>query len=233
MDDYFSNVFFYSIIWFEKYTRQSIDLVEDAPQVLPPSRIIQPILAADLSSDPILLGASHYVFVGKVISQTETVDYPMGPRTQYSVEVISNIKGEVSGTITVEQEGGMKDGTMQTIEDAFLFLEPGSTYILATRHVEPTTAYTLIAHKNAGKLITNDASLDNTQLKEFSDKDEKVRILKAAYPKEKLLDVDVEQNHALNSFQSLPPEAKTAAQGRADMAKVEMEKERQNAAVVQ
>jgi hypothetical protein len=123
----------------------------------------------------------------------------------------------------VEQEGGVKNGILQTIEDAFPLLEPGSTYILATRYNESENAYTVIANENAGKLLTKDASLDNTQLKALSEQDEKVKSLEAAYPDEKLLDADIAHNNTRNSFQSLPPEAKAAAQARADSAEASLD----------
>lgn len=181
------------------------------------------ILMADVTQDPILLGASHNVFVAKVLTQTGRTETVAGIRTQYSVEVISNIKGTLDGTITVEQEGGLKDGMLYSIEDAFPMLEPGSTYILATRYNEPMNAYTVIANKNAGKLLSNDSSLDKKDLKALVDKDLKIKSLEAIYANEVLLDADIAHQNTRNSFQSLPPVAKAAAVARADAARASLD----------
>ena len=181
------------------------------------------ILMADITQDPILLGASHNIFIGKILAQTGTTESPAGIRTQYSVEVISNIKGNLDGVITVEQEGGFKDGILQTIEDAFPLLEQGSDYVLATRYNAPADAYTVLANEHAGKLLTKDSSLDNAQLKILAGKDAKVKSLEAAYPDEKLLDADIAHANTRNSFQSLSSEAKAAAVARADVARTWLE----------
>jgi hypothetical protein len=180
------------------------------------------ILMADVTQDTILLGASHNVFVGKVLAQTGTTENAAGPRTQYSVEVLSNIKGNLDGIVTAEQEGGFADGVLYSIEDAFPMLEPGSTYILAARYNEPANAYTIIANKNAGKLLSSDSALDKKDIKVLLDKDKKIKSLEVAYANEVLLDADIAHNNTRNSFQSLPPEAKAAAQARADAARASL-----------
>jgi len=51
-----------------------------------------------------LVGFADNVFIGKVIAQTgnETDDFP---QTQFSVKVLENIKGNLDGTVTVNQIG--------------------------------------------------------------------------------------------------------------------------------
>jgi hypothetical protein len=210
--------------WFIGYIQPNLGLTESIGGRLeqPPVQY-HPILVADVTQNPILLGASHNIFVGKVLAQTGTTESPAGIRTQYSVEIVSNIKGNLEGTVTVEQEGGLKNGVLQTIEDAFPLLEVGSTYILATRYNESANAYTVIANENAGKLLSNNVNLSHAVLQTLIDKDEKVKSLEAAYPNEVLLEADIAHNNTRNSFQSLPTDKKAAAQSRADTAKVSLE----------
>src|SRR5712692_5597487 len=103
-------------------------------------------LAIPLADDRVLMGASHNVFVGKVISQIGTRAEPLSsgkaiPITQFSVELISNVKGNLQGTVTVEQSGGYQDGVLLVNEDGDTFgpsnksgagylMQPGSTYLL-------------------------------------------------------------------------------------------------------
>ena len=184
---------------------------------------IHPLLAADVSKDPILMGAAHNVFVGKVIADEGVTDSSTGLRTRYSVEVTSNIKGEANGVTIVEQEGGTKGKTQYIIENASPMLEVGSTYLLATRYNESAHSYLIIAHQNAVKLLTSDQTASVGALQQLVKGDPKVRALEAAYPHEQLLEADVLHANTRNSFQSLPPEAKAVAQSRADAAKVALE----------
>jgi hypothetical protein len=45
-----------------------------------------------------------------------------------------------------------------------------------------------------------------SDLKVLADNDDRVKALKEAYPKEKLLDADIQHNNTKNSFKSLPVE---------------------------
>jgi len=177
---------------------------------------------ADFSNNQNLIGGASNVFVAKVIAQTGNKETSVGPRTQYSVEIIQNIKGDLSGIVTLDQLGGYKNGQLVTVEDATLegyLLQPGATYLLATRYNEQENWYTLNPHPNASKLLSSDANLDKKELKALVDKDAKVKSLEAAYPNEHLLDADIAHNNTRNNYKSLPPEAKAAAQSRADAAK--------------
>ena len=65
----------------------------------------------DIGDDELLVGASDNVFVGRVtklendVSESATSDPPMA-QSQFSVEVDENIKGQLDGTVTVNQAGG-------------------------------------------------------------------------------------------------------------------------------
>lgn len=73
---------------------------------------------ADFRDDRILMGASHNVFVGKVISQVGNIPERILPDTQFSVDVIFNVKGNLRGRVTVDQNGGYKDGHLYLIENS-------------------------------------------------------------------------------------------------------------------
>ncbi|OGZ06319.1 MAG: hypothetical protein A2845_00775 [Candidatus Lloydbacteria bacterium RIFCSPHIGHO2_01_FULL_49_22] len=181
----------------------------------------------DLTKDINLLGSSHDVFIGKVISQTGDKETQIGPRTQYSVEVIDNIKGKLKDIVTIDMLGGYdKDGKLVVIEEndsTDFLLKPGSTYLFATRYNEEEDWYTLISHPNARKIISTDNTKNEAALMALIDQDEKVKSFESAYAHEVLLDADIAHGNTRNSFQSLAPAEKAAAQSRADAARALLE----------
>src|SRR5712692_6935805 len=77
----------------------------------PVVRVIEgAIYEHDYSIDIYLMGVSHNVFVAKITKQVATTTRAGTPATQFEAEVVFNIKGNVQGTITVEQEGGYVKG---------------------------------------------------------------------------------------------------------------------------
>jgi hypothetical protein len=187
---------------------------------------VHPSYPSDFSKNQNLIGGASNVFVARVSTQSGNKETSIGPRTQYIVEIIHNIKGNLSGTVTLDELGGYKDDQLVLIEDISpddFFLVPGATYVFATRYNDKEGWYTVIGHPNGMKLLTKDTSLDTTALQTLIDQDLKVRSLEAAYPDEKLLDADIAHNNTRNSFQSLPPEAKAAAQARADAARISLD----------
>jgi hypothetical protein len=193
------------------------------PGIPPP---IHPSYPSDFSNNQNLIGGTSNVFIAKVLAQTGNKETEIGPRTQYTVEIVQNIKGDLSGVVTLDQLGGYKNGQLVTVEDATLegyLLQPGSTYLLATRYNEKENWHTLNPHPNASKLLSSDGTKSTLELQTLADQDEKVKSLEAAYPDEKLLDADIAHNNTRNSFQSLPPEAKAAAQARADSAEASLD----------
>lgn len=169
--------------------------------------------AADYSDDRILMGASHNVFVGKVVKQIGNKDRGSGPETQYEVEIVENIKGDLQGVITVNQAGGYKDGVLYVMDDGSdhgseskkesNLLHPGSTYLLATRYSNKYGWYTVNSHVNASKLITTDASKEKNELADLAVQDEKLQKLKIAYENEILIEADIKSNNTRNSYTSV------------------------------
>ncbi len=175
---------------------------------------IHPAYPANYADNLVLVGASHNIFVGKVVEQIGTKVSVVGPETQFSVRVISNIKGDLKGMVTVNQEGGYENGVLYVIEDIDMlgpaksglenyFLQPGSTYLLATRYDSDSNSYMLGPFSVASELISTNNNLADAQLKAIAGNDQRVIELQAAYPNEILLHADVVHGNTRNSHQSL------------------------------
>lgn len=174
---------------------------------------------ADFSDDRVLMGASQHVFVGKVVKRVGEVTLPgKSPGVQYFIEIIENIKGTLKGNVLIDQEGGYQYGVMyiagnggDTFKpgdgyDNAYFLQPGSTYVMAVRSIgvdkNPQMGHRLGGHPNNKKLISSDPTLTPDELRTLADQDEKVASFKNAYPNEILLDVDVKNGNASNSYRT-------------------------------
>lgn len=193
------------------YSIIAVDLYDDFGPALPNPPVIQgsvPITVSnmdaqyitDLSDPRILVGASHNIFIGKVLAQTgETIEG--SPETQFSVNVIKNIKGNLRGTITVDQIGGYK-GQVLYLMDSQPMLKPGSSYLFATRYNSGQNWNTLISYSTANKLLSDNANLNNSQIEALAANSIDVQRLSMAYPNEILLAVDIAHNNTLNSYAS-------------------------------
>ncbi len=118
---------------------------------------VQVDFVVDVTDDRALVGAADNVFIGRVIAQTgnkantpplDAGDTPgFSPQTQFSVEVLENIKGNLNGTITVSQYGGYeeKDGVTQLVlMKGDKLLEPGKTYLFAAGFNDIDKWYTIV-----------------------------------------------------------------------------------------
>ena len=174
--------------------------------------VLHAIYPADFSDDRVLMGAVHNAFVGKALEEVGTKERGMGPETQFEVEVIDNIKGDLNGTVTVNQQGGYKDGVLYVMEgDVFTagsdeesLLQVGSTYLFATRYSEENDWYTVMSYPSANKVLSSDKNRDD-----FSGliaEDARIKDLRAAYAHEILLKADVKNNKTYNAFVDLKKE---------------------------
>jgi hypothetical protein len=159
--------------------------------------------AANFIDDNILVGASHNIFVGKVIKQVGNKSRGFGPETQFSVEAIFNIKGSLQGAVTVNQEGGYdKNGVLYYVEDGIPLLQSGKTYLLSTRYSTQENWYTVNPFPTANKLISQVATSTDSQLRISAMGDARVRQLQNVYPTEILLGADIRNNNTRNKYQS-------------------------------
>jgi hypothetical protein len=172
------------------------------------------IYPVDYADDRVLVGASHNVFVGRVIAQSGQRDRGLGPETQFAVKIITNVKGELQGTVTVNQEGGFKNGVLYSVggsdvlgpngtDATYYLLQPGKTYLLATRYNPTYGWYTLNPFPTARKLISQDASLSAAALTVVGGNDQRVKQLEAAYSHEITFQADVSHGNVKNSYRSL------------------------------
>lgn len=175
---------------------------------------IKPSTLFDFSDDRVLMGASQNVFVGKVIKQVGTKSFGATfPETQFLVEVVSNLKGNLNGEVAINQPGGYRNGTLTIMDDGdphvssngkgYLFA-PGSTYLFATRYSKKNNIYG-VSSSYTWKLISTNKTLTTNQLRTLSVGSERVKKLQTVYPNEILSPFDVEAHNTANSFQSLPP----------------------------
>lgn len=171
--------------------------------------------AANFSNDKVLMGASHDVFVGRVLEKLGTKELGIGPETQFRVQIILNIKGSLHGTVTVDQQGGYENGVLYYVQGGAPFLKPGVTYLLATRYNAQENWYTLNPSVSGSQFILDDNGLSIDKLRAWAQNDLRVKKLQEAYPNEVLLDADIKSNNAINSYQSLyggmPPTSSTGA----------------------
>lgn len=101
--------------------------------------------AIDTSDDRRLVGFADDVFVGEVLARTGQTSELAVPETQYSVRVLEVVKGALAGTVTVNQFGGDKGGRPVRLDGDEL-LEPGQTYLFATRTRTDRGWHTLVAN---------------------------------------------------------------------------------------
>lgn len=117
----------------------------------------------DVTNKNEVVGNSENVFLGKVIKQvgTESPNGEYVPRTQFGVQVLKNIKGELKGNEIINQSAGYVDDengdkTLVKFENQEL-LEPGKVYLFATMYSEqnnwhnPVPGYGEVLVKDAAK----------------------------------------------------------------------------------
>lgn len=169
--------------------------------ILPIERTIEARLFDGLDDDRVLVGVSHVVFVGKVVKKIGQTPGEAGPLTQFDVQVVQNIKGVLSGTVVMNQEGGYENGILSLVESQPL-LKVGTTYLLSARS-DGKGHYLVIPFPRARVVVNADSSLTIQQLVTLVAKDKNVLALQDAYVHEILFQADIDNGNAFNSYQSL------------------------------
>lgn len=97
----------------------------------------------DVSDPNRLVGWADSVFVGKVVEQFGTKSLGGLPETQFKVEVMDTIKGDVKGTVIVNQQGGYEGKELVLVENDPL-LENGKSYLFITKYLKEEKWHTLV-----------------------------------------------------------------------------------------
>jgi hypothetical protein len=176
-------------------------------------------LYPDLSQPEKLVGKSHNIFVGKVIKVAGTIGNrnsidPNGRLLykQFEVKVLSNIKGDLSGSVLVNVEDGGRTK-----------LSTGATYLLATRYRKQDSSYTLLEVSHGWKLLSENDTLSDAELINLAEKDARVNELRMAYPNEIVGEGAVRAGTDLNSFRSLPAAEQDRLKAEAEQLKTQIQ----------
>lgn len=119
------------------------NLITNNPPENPIIRTIETNTVIDINNPREVVGFSDNVFLGKVIKQVGTKSLNAYPETQFEVEVLDNIKGELKDTIKVNQQGGYDGEYLFLMENDKLLVE-GQTYLFATRYLKEENWHTVI-----------------------------------------------------------------------------------------
>jgi len=162
----------------------------------------------DLSNPQKRMGASHNVFVAKIVKEVSRIPLDNHPQIQFEAQIIYNIKGNLKGRVIVEQQIGENNDpdTFSTLGE----MKPSSTYLLITRYYAEKNRYTISAYSGGITPISDDQNLTDEQLKNLVKENERVKKLEDAYKNEIPLVADVNTGHAYNSYQSLAKDQKKA-----------------------
>lgn len=137
--------------------------------------------AFDAEDERKLVGASENVFLGRVVekSGTELIegtpeppgvpDAPGVPDTQFSVEVLRTVKGDLTGNVTVSQHGGYDpaSGQEMVVEDDHL-LRPGGVYMFSTNY-DPQRDWQQIVAGPFGNVGADTQDERNTLVQTFTE----------------------------------------------------------------
>ncbi|CAA9426246.1 MAG: hypothetical protein AVDCRST_MAG80-249 [uncultured Rubrobacteraceae bacterium] len=112
-----------------------------------------------------LVGFATNVFVGEVVEEAGSEGAPLSgpgervlPRTQFSVEVLKNVKGEVEGAVTVSQTGGYDEDEGREVRvEGDSLLKPGKKYLFVTSYDPEEDWYTVVAQPFGDVLVEGEA----------------------------------------------------------------------------
>ena len=155
----------------------------------------------NFDNDNALVWASHNVFVWTVKNEVSTIERWNKPETQYKINVLYNIKWELSQDIIVNQQAGYKDWVLY-ISESDKLISNWNTYLFATRYNKENDWYTIISHPKWKKLIS-EKNLTKQDLINISKNNLRIKELEIAHKNEILLDTDIKNNNTRNSYQMI------------------------------
>jgi hypothetical protein len=118
-------------------------LLSNHPPENPVIQTVQTSHAFDVTDPQRLVGWADNVFVGKVVKMSGTSDERGMVETQFKVEVAENIKGELQGEVTVNQQGGYEGKNLILVENDKL-LKEGESYLFVSRKNEEQNWHTAV-----------------------------------------------------------------------------------------
>lgn len=118
----------------------------ETPGSQPPTTVfVDPSYETDITDQRKLAGDVDAVFVGTVMEQTGTKTRGVMPETQFRVNVVEVLKGDVNGDVTVNQQGGIhtESGDLLLMAGDEL-ITAGNSYLFAVKHSPQESWYTLV-----------------------------------------------------------------------------------------
>jgi HEAT repeat protein len=128
---------------------------------------------AEIAEHKILVELSQNVFVGKVVKAGTKED----TMAQFEIDVVLNIKGTLQGRTVVNQN----------LRRSFALIEPGATYLFASRYDTNSNLHLLMPNPNGNRLLSTNAALSQAQLESLARSDEAVIRWQEACKKYELL----------------------------------------------
>ncbi len=125
-------------------------------------------LAFDAKDDNTLVHSASNVFVGRVVKKIgppKTTSESDIPLTLSSVEVIENVKGDLSGRVVVSQMGSADKDV--TVEDSAPLFKPGREYLLVVNPDRRSNADYLLVAGSFGSIPINSAKERATLVERF------------------------------------------------------------------
>ena len=154
-----------------------------------------------ITDDRVFVGMSHNIFVAKVVKKTGQTNGVDAPRTtQFDVQIIKNVKGSLSGTMNISQEGGYDNGILNLVDHQPM-LEVGKTYLLSTR-TDGQGLYLVSSYQRGSILISSDTSAGIDALSAIASSHTDVLALTVAYQNEIPFAPDVQSHSDYNSYVS-------------------------------
>ena len=124
--------------------------------------IAGPSFVTDVSDDRKLVGLGNDVFFGQVTSKEGQTRSRGFPETQFTVTVLETLKGDLSGDVRVNQQGGDdSDGSDFRMDGDPDLLVPEASYLFVTRSSTAQNWHTILSGYGKIKLdVPANSSVD-------------------------------------------------------------------------
>lgn len=133
--------------------------------------VIEASFAFDPADERLLADFASNVFVGRVHGNRGTKKHGATGnvpylKTDYAVTVLENLKGELSGDVMVNQQGGYdEDSNTEYRVEGDAPLRPGRVYLFVTKYVPEQAAYSIVAPRFGDLPADDDAQREKVKEK--------------------------------------------------------------------